>query len=306
MIARARSSPPVPASDVAAARDPPARRPRLRAGPRSTPVSATATARDRGPWRAPPRLASRARRGSPARPVAALALPELTTQPAIAARVALARGTPAPARRRPRCGSGAAPRQTSGASQRDQPEVGRAAALQPAGDAGRPEARRQPRRIELLDAVGRLDPPRAKKVPVAAVIRAPRPPRARASGSGSGPPVPRRPSRGCRSPRRRRRGRCPSSSATWIRHRFVSRTSRTPGGASTSSTNGSPRVAVRVGGAQLIGTQLAGEAHVAAREQPLVERQQVGDEGHRRRPLPARPAPARSPACAGGPRRRRG
>ena len=122
----------------------------------------------------------------------------------------------------------------------EQAEVGLAARLQPRRPrrprGSPPAARRRARSSRTWP--GRR-PPSARRRTVAAAHSSPSSPAGRTSGSGSAPPARRCPSRGCRSPRtpapcrcaRRRREHAGSS---WSRARRAR-----PGGASTSSTNGS-------------------------------------------------------------------
>ena len=73
------------------------------------------------------------------------------------------RGRPGPAPRRRRCGSAAAPSATSSASQASEADVGAAAVLQPAGDAGGAEAGRQLAPDRAPRPRGRVDPARAEE-----------------------------------------------------------------------------------------------------------------------------------------------
>ncbi len=169
---------------------------------------------------------------------------------------------------------------TSGASQTRTATSVSPPSLRPQCVAPGPEAGREDRWVELLGAPRQVHPALVEE---ARHARDPPPRRGPASGSGSGRPARRRPSRGCRSPRRRSRARRPTPGAGGCGRSWTRARRRRPGGSATISTNGSDAVEVVVEAAELLGVERPGELDVAARQQPLVERQEVRDEGERAR-----------------------
>ena len=170
--------------------------------------------------------------------------------------------------------------------------------LEPGGHARRPGSRAgSAGGLELGHVRRALDPARAEEASRSTgSLRAPPSRAGRASGSGPAPPGRRRPSRGCRS-RRRRSCRSPTT-VTCTRQRLVSRTCARV----RRLVRPRPRTARRRrrrgrGRARLVLGQ-ARDGQVAAGQDALVERQQVG---HEAEAPPAR-APARARRCGGGPR----
>ena len=254
------------------------------------PVSATATRAGVEAERLGGRVAHRQGVAVARSPVAAFAFPELTTAARIRARSHCSLHT--------LTGAAAAALRVRSSGRADlagvadeQAEVGAAAALQPAGDARRPEFRRQRSRVELLDPGGRLHPARAEERHCEPLrLR-----RAPASGSGSGPPGRPRPSRGCRSRRRRapgrrrraRRGRgrgsCPARRERRAARRRAPRTAHRRSARSYSDRSSSS-------------AQVAGRA--ARSSSPAGPGRAAADAG-RRSPAPSRPSPRSSWTISG-------
>ena len=164
------------------------------------------------------------------------------------------------------------------------------------------EAARQPARRGLGRARRRVDPARAEEGAVGPLIAGPRPRRGPASGSGSAPPGRPRPSRGCRS--RRRRARVPRSGGRVdtadVRVAHVAHARRRCGQLDELLVARRRPRKLR----ELVAASLARGRHVTARPAALVERQQVRHERHAGRRRRAPPAPGRSRA-RGGARRPR-
>ena len=95
--------------------------------------------------------------------------------------------------------------------------------------------------------------------------------------------------------------RARSSAWTWMRQRFVSRTSRTPGGRVGELDERLAGVGVARTARAASPRRLARRRHVAGRRaRPGRAARRCGDEGDRHAARPARRAPGRSRACGGG------